>query len=256
MCVDKLFERIALLLDTTYKNKLVDKMFLFGLFNEIMIFQKTKKYLSGGFRYGEYATVIFRGAFYDVKKKELIVCREEVRNAEYNVAIDLGDISEEQRFFATNILLVLDMFRAMEGANQWRKRDEEETYEAKLLKLSVGQDESLETFDVVPDERMAEFYAIKKTLRILEYSKTEIKELKAYLERRLNYSLILGYIVKDSEAQTYPLKEYCLAHKIPHEEISLEEILESCDSLEKRLFYGLPISAQEFKETKKKAGLK
>lgn len=254
--MDNILTKIATILDTDYQEKYVDDEFLQAIFNDVVELQGTRKYVENGLSTNEEEPMLFSSAGYDKKAKKIKFFDTSLIYAKYEVNVYIKGLSESKRVFATNLLLVTTLLHELEHVNQEKLKENSDLYEAELLRAEDGNNENTSTYDLMPSERFAESKALSSALTILSRSTLIVPELYSYLEEKRNLCLIKGYEDTYNECQSYPIKQYMDKNNISHSPMSISESLYTEPELETRLFYGMPITEDEYKSTRTKAGLK
>ena len=244
---------IASVLDNNYRDKYVDEDVLRWIFDQVVDFLNIREYVCNGFYFGGDSPKLFASGGYDSINKKiqffdlaLPMAKSEVHNQ--------MKIEGHNSIIAANILMVNTLLHELEHVNQ-KKKINEDTYEGYMLRLSEGNKETISTYDYIPSERFAENIAVLQTQVILNNMGIIIPEIDEYMEKRRNHWLIKGYIDEVNDSMVYPLKRYVEVHGIGESNMSLAEAVLTYPELEDRLFYGLPISDDEYLLVREKAGL-
>ncbi len=252
--MDELLVEIARRLESEYLDKYVDEEFLRWIFNSVVEIQGTFEHVCNGFEMGGKSPFLLAAGGYNrVEKKiqffdlSLAMTKNEVHN-------DMK-VRDSRSIIATNILMVNTLLHELEHVNQEKKRRNDDTFEAYLLNAQEDRQESISTYDFIPGERFAENIATKRTMSILNSMSIIVPEIYEYVEQRRNFHIIKGYIDEVNQCMVYPVKRYADRHGIDFADMSLEEAIATYPELEDRLFYGLPISDEEYFQVRAKAGL-
>ena len=254
--MDELLVQIAQKLERKYLNKYVDKKFLKWIFDEVVRIQGTSEYVCNGFEFGgKAAHPLTVGGYNRIDKKiqffDLAFSMTQIEVRDY---MNIPENSKT-KIIATNILMVNTLLHELEHVNQEKKLNND-TLEGHLLRAQEGKVETVDSYDYIPGERFAENIAICQSLKILDNMGIIVPEINGYLEELRNLWLVKGYVDQYNQCQTYPIKAYMNKHNIEFSDITLEEAIETYPELEDRLFYGFPISSEEYLQVREKAGLK
>ena len=254
--MDELLVEIAKRLENEYLDKYVDEEFLRWIFNEVTRIQDTFEYVCNGFLFGGETLNPLTVGGYDRVNKKIHFFDDALSMTKYEVR-DYMNIPENSndKIIAINILLINTLLHELEHVNQVKKK-KDGTLEGYLLRVEEGRRETIDSYDYIPGERFAENIAIRQSLTILDNMGIIVPEINIYLEELRNLSIIKGYIDQYNQCQTYPIKAYMDKHNIDFPGVSLEEVIEVYPELEDRLFYGFPISEDEYFQVREKAGLK
>ena len=245
---------IAAVLEKEYQVKYVDEEFLRWIFDEVVEFLDIREFVCNGFKFGGPAPMIFAGGGYDSQNKCINFFDLSLPLAKNEVHNDIGITDEKRKIIATNILMINTLLHEIEHAHQ-KKKLLSDSYEGYLLGLEDGNQETISTYDFMPSERFAENIAVMQTHVILNNMGIIIPEINAYMEQRRNRWIIKGYVDEVNDCMVYPLKRYVETHGIGESNMSLDEAVLTYPELEDRLFYGLPISEEEYLMVREKAGL-
>lgn len=245
---------IAAVLEKEYQDKYVDEEFLRWIFDEVVEFLDIREFVCNGFKFGGPAPMIFAGGGYDSQNKCINFFDLSLPLAKNEVHNDIGITDEKRKIMATNILMINTLLHEIEHAHQ-KKKLLSDSYEGYLLGLEDGNQETISTYDFMPSERFAENIANGQTKVILENMCVIMPDVEAYLEERRNHWLIKGYIDTYNQTVSYPMKMYMESHGKKFSDMSLEEVVLTYPELEDRLFYGLPISEEEYLLVRERAGL-
>lgn len=245
--------QIAINLDNSYRDKYVGEEFLRWIFDEVVDCLDIREYVINGFSFGGESPMLLACGGYNFKEKKiqffdisLPMTKNEVHNQ--------MKITDDRKIIATNILMVNTLLHELEHVHQ-KKKMTEDSYESYILLLGEGNRETISTYDFMPSERFAENIALGQTKTILENMNMISPDIENYLEQRRNHWIIKGYVDEFNKCMVYPLKRYADAHGLKISEMSLEEAVMTYPELEDRLFYGLPISEEEYLIVREKAGL-
>ena len=251
--MEDILVQMAAVLDNDYRDKYVDEAVLKWIFDQIVDFLNIREYVSNGFEFGGESPMLFASGGYDSINKKiqffdlaLPMARNEVRNQ--------MKVEGHNSIIATNILMVNTLLHELEHVHQ-QKKINGDSYEAYMLKLCEGNKETISTYDYIPSERFAENIAVLQTQVILNNMGIIIPEIDEYMEKRRNHWIIKGYVDEANNCMIYPLKRYVEAHGLGESNMSLDEAILTYPELEDRLFYGLPISEDEYFQVRAKAGL-
>ena len=244
---------IAAVLDNEYRDKYVDEEVLRWIFDEVVDHLGIREHVINGFEFGgESPMLLASGGYNHVDKKiqffdmALPMAKNEVHNQ--------MKIEGHNSIIAANILMINTLLHEIEHANQ-KKKINEDTYEAYMLRLCEGNRETISTYSLIPSERFAEDLAVLQTQVILNNMSIIVPEIYSYMEQRRNHWIISGYVDEVNDCMVYPLKRYVEAHGIGKSNMSLDEAVMTYPELEDRLFYGLPISEEEYMLVRERAGL-
>lgn len=251
--MEDILVQIAAVLDNDYRDKYVDEAVLKWIFDQIVDFLNIREYVSNGFEFGGESPMLLACGGYNSKEKKiqffdisLPMTKNEVHNQ--------MKVEGHNSIIATNILMVNTLLHELEHVHQ-KKKMTEDSYEGYILSLGEGNRETISTYDFMPSERFAENIALGQTKTILENMNMISPDIEKYLEQRRNHWIIKGYVDEFNKCMVYPLKRYADAHGLKISEMSLEEAIMTYPELEDRLFYGLPISEEEYLIVREKAGL-
>ena len=251
--MEDILVQIAINLDNSYRDKYVDEEFLRWIFDEVVDYLDIREYVINGFSFGGESPMLFASGGYDrINKKiqffdlALPMARNEVHNQ--------MKVEGHNSIIATNILMVNTLLHELEHVHQ-QKKINDDSYEAYMLKLCEGNKETISTYDYIPSERFAENIAVLQTQVILNNMGIIIPEIDEYMEKRHNHWIIKGYVDEANNCMIYPLKRYVEAHGLGESNMSLDEAILTYPELEDRLFYGLPISDEEYLLVREKAGI-
>lgn len=254
--MDEILTKIATILDTQYQDKIVDEEFLQAIFDDVVKEQGLEEYLENGLLMNEESPMFFAVAAYCEKEKNIKFFDTAIRDTKYEVNMDIKTLPESKKVFATNLLLVTSLLYELEHAHQKKLVETSDSYEAELLRMAEGRQETISTYNLIPNERFAESKALQAAMTILDRTGLIVPDLRDYLDKKRANCLIGGYEGIYDREQTYPIKQYAEKHEIPYSEMSVEESVQTEPDLETRLFYGMPITKEEYQATRAKAGLK
>ncbi|MBQ3510995.1 MAG: hypothetical protein IJA30_01710 [Bacilli bacterium] len=254
--MNEILEKVAIILDNHYQDEYVDEEFLKAIFDDVVELQGTRKYVENGLTMSGEAPMLFAAGGYDKKEKKIKFFDTTLRDTKYEVNVYIKGIPEDKKVFATNVLLITTLLHELEHVNQEKMKEFDDSYEADLLRLEEGKEETISTYELIPGERFAESKALSSALSLLDKSIVYCPVLQNYLEQKRNLCLIKGYEDTYNSCQSYPIKQYMDKHNIEHAPISVEESIQTEFDLNKRLFIGLPITEEEYRTTREKAGLK
>lgn len=246
--------QIAIILDNEYRDKYVDEEVLRWIFDEVVKFHGIEEYVCNGFKFGGPAPMLFASGGYDSINKCISFFDLALPMAKNEVYNQMKIKDDPKEIIAANILMVNTLLHELEHANQ-KKKMKEESYESYILSLEEGREETIRTYDFMPSERFAENIAGQQVRVILDNLSMIIPEIDDYMEQRRNHWIIKGYVDEVNDCMVYPLKRYVEAHGIGESNMSLDEAVLTYPELEDRLFYGLPISEEEYLLVREKAGL-
>lgn len=252
----EILKKTAIILDNHFQEEYVDEEFLQAIFDDVVEVQGTKEYVKNGFSMETKSPVDLPAAGYLEKEGKIELSGTALKNAQYEVDVHINSLPESKRVFATNLLLVTHLLHELEYVNQRKIKENDDSYEANLLRAEEGNKVSISTYHVTPSERFAEANSLSSALTILDNSIVYAPELKEYLEQRRNLGLITGYEDVQNHSQSYPIKQYMDSHGISHSEMNVSESVQTFPDLDTRLFYGMPITEEEYKTVRTKAGLK
>lgn len=245
--------QIAVILDNEYRDKYVDEEVLKWIFDEVVEHLGIREYVCNGFKFGGDSPMLLASGGYDSVNKRIQFFDISLPMAKNEVHNQMK-IEGHNSIIAANILMVNTLLHELEHVNQ-KKKMNEDTYEAYMLNLCEGKKETISTYDYIPSERFAENIAVMQTHVILNNMGIIIPEINAYMEQRRNHWIIKGYVDEVNDCMVYPLKRYVETHGIGESNMSLDEAVLTYPELEDRLFYGLPISEEEYLMVREKAGL-
>ena len=163
--------------------------------------------------------------------------------------------------FVANLLIVTSLLHELEHAKQKRIIDNDDSFEADLLRLCHNRKEYMSTYNLIPAERFAESTALSYATNILAGSGLVIPELEKYLVKKKYETLYFGYEDEYASGEyidrcTDPISEYRRKHNLQQQGMSVVEAVQIEPDLEKRLYYGMPITMEERKVIRDCAGLK
>ena len=253
--MDELLVEIGKRLESEYLDKYVDEEFLRWIFNSVVEIQGTHEHVCNGFEMGGRAPFILASGGYNKVEKKIQffdMAFSMAKNEVYN-DMKIGD-DNKNRFIAANILMINTLLHELEHVKQEDKR-KEDSFEGYLLRSEEGKEETISSYDFIPGERFAENIAVKETLTILNNMGIIVPEIYDYMEKRRNLWIIRGYVDELNQCMVYPVKRYMDNHGVDFADMSLEEAVAKYPELEDRLFYGLPISEDEYFQVRAKAGL-
>lgn len=244
---------IAAVLDNEYRDKYVDEEVLRWIFDEVVDYLDIREHVCNGFEFGGESPMLLAGGGYDSINKKIQFFDMSLPMAKNEVHNQMK-IEGHNSIIAANILMINTLLHELEHVNQ-KKKMNEDTYEGYMLRLGEGNRETIGTYDFIPSERFAENIAVMQTQVILNNMGIIIPEIDEYMEKRRNHWIISGYVDEVNHCMVYPLKRYVEAHGLGESNMSLDEAIQTYPELDDRLFYGLPISDEEYMLVREKAGL-
>lgn len=246
---------IAKELEGKYQHKYVDEDFLREIFNRVVEVQGTYEYVCNGFEYGGEAPFFLTTGGYNMVEKKIQFFDMIIDLTRNEVHRDMNIKENDRAIFATNILMINTLLHELEHVNQEKKKATEDNFETYLLNSEEGNAETMESYDYIPSERFAENISLQQTKTILDNMNVIAPDIYDYLEQRRNYWIIKGYVDEVNKCMIYPVKRYMRRHGKVFGEMSLEEAVATYPELEDRLFFGLPISDEEYHLVRERAGL-
>ena len=258
--MDKLVHAIGVVLGRDYVDKCIDDEFLSAVFEEVVSELEIHDYVENGLSLNEEAPMLFAAAAYSEKEKNVKIFNTARRDADYEVAVRIGNVPESKKIFAANLLIVTALLHELEHAKQRKMIDYDDSLEADLLRLCHDRKENMSTYDLIPAERFAESKALGYAINMLDGSGLIIPELEKYLVEQRYYKLYAGYEEQYASGEYIdkcrdPISAYKTKHNIEQTSMSISESVQIEPDLEKRLYYGMPITMEERKVIRKRAGL-
>lgn len=245
---------IAANLENMYMDKYVDEEFLKWIFDEVVDFLGICEHVANGFTFGGESPMLLACGGYDSVNKRIQFFDLSLPMARNTVHNQMKITDDERAIIATNILMVGTLLHEIEHANQ-KKKVNDGSFEGYILSLEEGNTETISTYDYIPSERFAENIALGQVKTILNNMSVIMPDIEDYIEKRRNHWIIKGYVDEHNECMVPALKRYTDVHDIKFSNIDLDEALLTYPSLDDRLFYGLPITDDEYFMIREKAGL-
>lgn len=272
---------LDLIVDYSKRGKLVDLDFLKTV-REILIRKKSLAGYVSKIGLAPNLSVSYKencGGYYDADFREIVMCENNIEEF-YRKLENRGNdrLSEYEKFLLANVLETQCVFHEFEHANQRRKIDFENNFEALLLKTACSfelffskeilkghDDEKLfyeyfrdSHYQFMPNERLAENYSWIEVYKMMRPIFGEIHpQIERYMKHCIRKSMIRAY----DENNLEPTENYLFDYNLfffsePNQYFSVEFYkaleAEKENSLENRLFFGLGITESEFNKYKVK----
>ncbi|MCI9110318.1 MAG: hypothetical protein HFH47_00730 [Bacilli bacterium] len=272
---------LDLIVDYSKRGKLIDLVFLKKI-REIMIKEKSLEDYIGIIDFDPNLSDSYIkgcGGYYDFQTKDVAICEYTIgRIYELVKKGNKGRLSEYEEYILANSLEVQVVLHEFEHANQMRKIDFNNDFEALLLKASTSfelfygneilrghPDEKLfyeyfkkKYYVNVPRERLAENYSRREIYDLMKPIFSDIHpQIDVYLNRCIDKTIIRGY----SENNLEPTEGYLIDYDCflfpehnPLLDVEFYDVLasEKEKPLNDRLFFGLGITVDEFNKIKQK----
>lgn len=272
---------LDLIVDYSKKGKLIDLVFLKKI-REIIIKEKSlEDYIGIIYFDSNLSDSYINGCtgYYDLQTKDVVMCEYAINKTHEKFKNgNKGRLSEYEEYILANSSVAQVILHEFEHANQIRKMDFNNDFEALLLKASTSFElcygkEILRDHDDrelfyeyfkknyyvnMPKERLAENYSKRELYDLMKPIFSDINpQIDVYLNRCINNTLIRGYDESNLEPTEGYLIDYdCLLFPEPnpllnvefYDALAVEKEKPLCD----RLFYGLGITEDEFNKIKQK----